>query len=139
MKLIYALLLTPLLFACASNQNFPGYSGVIIDTKGVDIAAYEQDLTDCEALASQVPVGERAATGAVVGAVVGGAVGAVFDGGDGAERGAGVGAVSGTLSGAQSGLEEEDQVLKNCMQGRGYKVLNANTQRGSSGGRFTGR
>tara|TARA_B110000305_G_C19245595_1_gene542150 strand:+ start:310 stop:729 length:420 start_codon:yes stop_codon:yes gene_type:complete len=139
MKLIYPLLTTPLLFACASNQNFPGYSGVIIDTKGADIAAYEADLADCEALASQVPVDERAATGAVVGAVVGGAVGAVFDGGNGAERGAGVGAVSDTLSGAQSGLQEEDQVLKNCMQGRGYKVLNATTQWDSSGRRLTSR
>ncbi len=139
MKLIYSLLLTPLLFACASNQNFPGYSGVIIDTKGVDIAAYERDLSDCESYAAQVPVVERAATGAVVGAVIGGAVGAVLDGGDGAERGAGVGAVSGTLSNAQSGLSEEEQVLKNCMQGRGYNVLNANTQRGSSGRRITSR
>ncbi len=113
-----------LLSACAGNRNIPGDSGVIVDTQGVDMATYEQDLQECEAYADQVPVGERAATGAVVGAAVGGAIGAIFGDGRGAERVGGAGAVSGGVRGAQSGLSERDQVLKRCMQGRGYRVLN---------------
>jgi uncharacterized protein YcfJ len=49
-------------------------------------------------------VGRRAAGGVVAGAVIGGAVG-------GAE-------------GAGSGLRERDRVVKNCLAGRGYPVLN---------------
>ncbi len=123
-KLLMLLGLSILLTSCASNRGLPGDSGVIVDTKGVDMSAYQQDMAECQALADQVPVGERAATGAVVGAVVGGTIGAIVGDGRGAERGAGVGAVSGTLRGASSGLSEEDQVLKRCLQGRGYRVLN---------------
>ena len=115
---------TLVLASCASYRHTPGDSGVIVDTKGVDMSAYQQDLAECEALADQVPTAERAATGAVVGAVVGGAIGAVVGDGKGAERGAGVGAISGTVKGANSGLSEEEQVLKRCLQGRGYRVLN---------------
>lgn len=117
---LFALILT----SCASYRNTPGDSGVIVDTKGVDMSAYQQDVADCEALTDQVPTAERAATGAVVGAVVGGVIGAVVGNNSGAQRGAGVGAVSGGLEGANSGLSEEEQVLKRCLQGRGYKVLN---------------
>ncbi len=109
------------LASCASYRGTPGDSGVIVDTKNVDMSTYQTDLAECEALAEEVPVAERAATGGAVGAVVGGAIGAIF--GDGGQ-GAGAGAVSGTVDGANSGLSEADRVLKRCMQGRGYKVLN---------------
>lgn len=127
MKSIHVVLLSMSIFvlaSCASYRNTPGDSGVIVDTKGVDMSEYQTDLAECEALADQVPVAERAATGAVVGAAVGGVLGAVVGDGRGAERGAGVGGVSGAVEGTNSGLTEADQVLKRCMQGRGYKVLN---------------
>lgn len=115
---------TLVLTSCASYRNTPGDSGVIVDTKGIDMSAYQQDVADCEALTEQVPTVERAATGAAVGAVVGGVIGAVIGNSNTAQRGAGAGAVSGGLDGANSGLSEEEQVLKRCLQGRGYKVLN---------------
>jgi outer membrane lipoprotein SlyB len=123
-NLVVLNLLALVLASCASYRGTPGDSGVIVDTKGVDMSSYQTDLAECEALAEQVPVVERAATGAAVGAVVGGAIGAVVGDGRGAERGAGAGAVSGTVDGANSGLTEAEQVLKRCMQGRGYRVLN---------------
>ena len=110
--------------ACSSNQRLPGQTGVIIDTKGVDMAAYQGDLGDCQAYADEVPVGEKVATGAVAGAVVGGVVGAVVGDSRTAERIAGVGAVSGALKGGGKGLSERDRVIKRCLQGRGYRVLN---------------
>lgn len=113
-----------MLGGCARQGTLPGSSGVIVDTQGVDMTRYQTDLQECQAYADQVPVAERAATGAVAGAVIGGAIGAILGDGEGAERGAGTGAVSGGVRGVSSGLSERDQVVKRCIQGRGYRVLN---------------
>lgn len=125
LSLLSLCILVPLLLAgCARNGTMPGDAGVIVDTRDMDLAQYQQDLAECQAFADQVPVAERAATGAVVGAVIGGAIGAVLGDGEGAERGAGTGAISGGVRGTASGLSERDQVIKRCLQGRGYRVLN---------------
>lgn len=107
--------MTIVLGACASHPD------PIIDTKGVNMAQYEKDLAECRTYADNVSVTEGAAKGAVVGAVVGAAIGAI--GGD-AGQGAGVGGISG---GAQSGIQNKDEkerVVKRCISGRGYRVLN---------------
>lgn len=111
------------LTACAGPGSRGG-NAVIVDTKGVDQYAYERDLRDCEAYADQVAVGRQAAGGAVAGAVIGGAVGAIAGNSDTAKRSAGVGGVVGGAKGASSGLHERDRVIKNCLRGRGYRVLN---------------
>ncbi|MES3007661.1 MAG: glycine zipper family protein [Pseudomonadota bacterium] len=111
------------LAACQSGRR-PGYSGPIVDTQGVDMARYSADLAECEAYADQVPVAERAATGAAVGAVVTGAIGAVLGNRDTAIRGAGAGAIGGAARGTGSGLHERNVVVHNCLRGRGYRVLN---------------
>ena len=41
-----------------------------------------------------------------------------------AERGAGVGAVTGGVRGAREGVRETERVVKQCLRGRGYRVLN---------------
>lgn len=115
------LLLT--LVACQSNRG-PGYSGPIIDPQGVDMTRYQADLDECQVIAEQVPVGERAVVGAATGAVIGGAVGAVVGNRNTATRGAGVGAIGGGVRGASSGLSERDRVVHNCLRGRGYRILN---------------
>lgn len=112
-----------LLSACSSNARVPGQTPLIIDTKGVDMNRYHADLADCEEYAQQISVGEKAATGAAKGAVVGGAVGAILDGSEGARHVGGSAAVLGGARGAQEGLNEQDQVVKRCMSGRGYRVL----------------
>ena len=109
------------LIAC---QSGPGYSGPIIDPQGVDMTRYQTDLSECQNIADQVPVGERAVVGAATGAVLGGAVGAVFGNRNSATRGAGVGAIGGGARGASSGMSERDRVVHNCLRGRGYSVLN---------------
>ena len=106
------------LAACTTTDE------IIIDEKGVDMSRYQQDLGECRGYATQVKTGEKAARGAVSGAVVGGAVGAVLDGSEGAGRGAGVGAITGGAKGASRGEKEEVQVVKRCLRGRGYRVLN---------------
>ena len=97
---------------------------IIIDTKGVNMSAYQQDLADCQGYASGVKTGEKATKGAASGAVVGGLIGAITGGGSGAAQGAGVGAVGGGARGANEGERSELQVVKRCLSGRGYRVLN---------------
>jgi outer membrane lipoprotein SlyB len=94
---------------------------IIIDKKGVDMSRYEQDLAECRSYGTEVQTGKKTATGAASGAVVGGLIGAIT--GD-AGKAAGVGAVTGGAKGASEGSRDEVQVVKRCLRGRGYKVLN---------------
>ncbi len=113
----YSLLLIFLLAGCASHK-------VIIDKEGVDMSKYDQDLAACQAYAEEVPTGEEVGKSAAGGAIVGGAIGAILGGRRGAETLAGVGAVSGAAKGGSHADREKDQVVKNCLRGRGYRVLN---------------
>jgi len=108
------------LAGCASEAG----RGVIIDRQGVDMAQYERDLAACTSYAEEVRAGEKVAANAAGGAVVGGAVGAVTRGSGGAKDGAAVGAIVGGAQGTRSAWREQQQVVRNCLQGRGYRVLN---------------
>ena len=98
---------------------------IIIDRKGVNMARYEADKAECESYASEVRTGEKAARGGASGAAVGGAVGAIAgDSSEAAARGAGVGAVTGVVRGLSEGERDKVRVVKQCLRGRGYRVLN---------------
>ena len=101
--------------ACAAHPD------PIVDMTGVDPVLYEQDLQDCKQISRQIRTEVGVAKGAAGGAAVGGAIGAI--GGD-TTKGAGVGAVAGGAKSAQLNEREKQQVVKNCMRQRGYKVLN---------------
>lgn len=104
-----------LLAGCAANPS------PIVDTKGVDPEVYARDRAECEEYTKEISVAEGTAKGTAVGAAVGAAAGAIN--GE-AGRGAGFG---GLYGGVRSGLEadrDQQQVWKNCMRGRGYRVLN---------------
>lgn len=119
MKTLTTLFLLPLLLAaCAGKPR------IIIDRKGVDMTHYEQDLAECRNYAEEVPVGKESVKGGVAGAVIGGAIGAVVGNSRTAERAAGAGAVAGTARGAARGTSEQQRVVKRCLTGRGYRVLN---------------
>lgn len=98
---------------------------VIVDTWGVDPERYERDLAECEAHAYRVNTAGRAGGEAARGAVVGGAIGAILGSSrSAAARGAGTGGVLGGARGARAAEQEQLRVVKNCMRGRGYRVLN---------------
>ena len=97
---------------------------VIIDPKGVNMAQYNQDLSECTALAEQVNVGGQTAGRALAGAAVGAAIGAAVGNSDTAQRGAGAGAVAGAARGADRATTEKQVVVRNCLRNRGYSVLN---------------
>ncbi|MFN3164565.1 MAG: hypothetical protein ACE37N_14095 [Pseudohongiellaceae bacterium] len=117
-----ALAALPLLLVLSSCQGLR--DAPIVDMQGVNVAQYNRDLAACQQYAEQVAVGQDAARGAVAGAAVGGAVGAVVGNSTSAQRGAGVGAVAGGARGAARGVREQERVLRRCLSGRGYRVLN---------------
>lgn len=114
--LISATVLT--LSACTTTDE------IIIDTNGVNMSRYDQDLTECKIYSQEVKTGKKAAKGAASGALVGAAIGAITGNSRTAAQGAGVGAVSGGAKGVSRGEQDEVVVVKNCLKGRGYKVLN---------------
>ncbi|PCJ93918.1 MAG: glycine zipper family protein [Porticoccaceae bacterium] len=111
---------------CANQHqsSHAGNGGVIIDTQGVDMQQYRYDMEDCQGYATQVPVAGKAAKTAAGGAVLGGVLGAIVGNSSTAAKGAGVGAVTGAVKGTSSGYKERERVVKNCLRGRGYRVLN---------------
>ena len=112
---IRTLICCALISGCAANPD------PIIDMQGVDPVRYERDLAECKTYKDQIRTETGAAKGAAGGAAVGGAIGAIT--GD-AAKGAGVGAVAGGAKSVQLNEREKQQVVKNCMRGRGYRVLN---------------
>ncbi|MCP5365240.1 MAG: glycine zipper family protein [Hyphomicrobiales bacterium] len=100
----------------------------VVDLKGVDHIEYQSDLEECRAYAENVDVGSNAATGGAVGAGVGAAAGAAVGAITGAPgRGAAIGAAGGGTSGLFGGLfrgtSKEKRIIRNCLRGRGYRVL----------------
>ncbi|NIB43984.1 glycine zipper family protein [Pseudomaricurvus alkylphenolicus] len=111
------------LSACiAPSEQHNG--GIIIDRKGVDMQAYQNDLDECKVYAAEVSRAERAAEKGAKGAILGGAIGAIIGNSGTASRGAGVGAVTGGAGGFSQAEREQQRIIRNCLIGRGYRVLN---------------
>ena len=106
-----------LVCSCASNK-------VIIDRKGVNMAQYQQDLAECRQYADEINSGEAVAKGAARGAVVGGLIGAAVGNSRTAGKIGGAGAVRGASRGVSKAEFDRKRVVRNCLRGRGYKVLN---------------
>jgi len=118
-SLLSTLALLLLVSGCANRTWQP-----IVDMQGVDQAAYQRDLTECQAYTEQVQVAGSTAAGAARGAVLGGVFGAIFGNSSTAAKGAGAGGAAGAVGGASRGMMEKRMVLRNCMIGRGYRILN---------------
>ena len=123
MKLQFLPLITLTLIGCASIEDLTT-NNPIIDTLGVNLTQYNHDLSDCQQYANEVEIAQKAAVGAASGAAVGGVFGAVLGNSDTAQRGAGVGAVGGGTRGIRQGIRERGRIIKRCLIGRGYRVLN---------------
>ncbi len=128
MKHLPTMLCFFLISGCISTQSDSiftlGSGKPIVDTKGVNMTQYELDLEECSTFAEDISTGKSIAKGAATGAAVGAVIEAITDD----ERSWGdtfeVGAVSG---GAKSGIRatrQKEQIVRRCLRGRGYKVLN---------------
>jgi outer membrane lipoprotein SlyB len=112
-----------ILWAAALAAGCAAHPDPIIDTKGVDPQRLAEDWAECEAYTEEILIAAGIGKGAAVGAAVGAATGAVSDRREVGEA-TGIGAIYG---GTRSGLDadrEKQKVFKNCMRGRGYRVLN---------------
>jgi hypothetical protein len=92
----------------------------------ISLIANQKDLSECQDYAKQATgMGGTAAKGAGAGAVVGGLLGLVTGSNTtGIVQSAGAGAVIGGAGGAYKGNDSQEAVVKKCLVGRGYKVLN---------------
>jgi outer membrane lipoprotein SlyB len=109
------LLFLLVLAGCAHNP--------IVDMQGVNRRQYRQDLTECRQYAEQVNVAGETATHGAAGAAVGAALGAIVGDHRTAQKIGGVGAVTGATRGAKKARHRKERVMRNCLRGRGYKVL----------------
>ncbi len=126
MKRFVASLLFITLSGCVSNTSSSIFEGSkpIIDTKGVNMAQYEVDLEECSSFSENISTGKSIAKGTATGAAVGAIIEAITDDSKSRRDALEVGAVSG---GAQSGIRavrEKEQIIRRCLRGRGYQVLN---------------
>lgn len=105
-----------LLTACA-------YHPVIDPKTSAHPESFQTDLAECRQIAEQAPKGSALA-GAGVGAALGVGV-AVATGHPGAAgQAAGGGGVIGGARGGSASNREKRMIVRNCLKGRGYAVLN---------------
>ena len=117
------MLILGLTAACGSVEQITGQEP-IVDMRGVNVTAYQADLWECQSYANDVALGRQVMVATAGGAAVGAVVGAAVGNSDTAKQVAGVGAASGALHGVKDGLHERRMVIRNCLNGRGYRVLN---------------
>ena len=114
---------TCFLYGCASFRP-------ICDMRGIPQWEYDADLADCRLYAERISPGASMAAGAGIGAGIGALTGLIVGTAFGVDAGqlAGFGAILGGLHGAAAGggaaAQSQMDIIKNCMRGRGYNVLN---------------
>jgi len=111
-----------LTFFIAACANTGANYRPIIDSKNVDLNRYEADLQECQQYVEQKGgAAEKSAIGAGAGAVLGGVLAAVGNSDKGSSSR--IGGVMGAVSGLTSGEQGQRTVIRRCLIGRGYKVL----------------
>lgn len=112
MKYVAVFLIVTLLAGCASPYT------PLIDRPG---ASYEEDIADCQRHADNEA---GPGTGAIVGVIIGGIIGAVIGHQLGLrDEGAKFGAMMGGIRGAGDGANNQMEIVRRCMAGRGHNVL----------------
>lgn len=111
----------PLLLLMAACANSGADTRPIVDRPGPN---YEKDLAACQALAKQKDYASgETATNTAVGAGLGALIGGVTGDWAGAGIGAGVGAAGGLGKSAIDTQNARGNIVKRCMSGRGYNVV----------------
>ena len=108
----------------AACDGYPTSRPLAVD--GTRNASFGQDEIECRALAANYNPQKQAGAiggGAVSGALIGGLTSASGQGTEGALAGAAIGGLLGAAEGSYEEDEARRQVLINCMQGRGHRVI----------------
>jgi hypothetical protein len=124
--IILSTLLLALAGCTAQQRNY----APVVDLASSDKteAQYNNDLAQCQALASQRNPAAGTAVSTGVGAAAGAAAGTLLGvmGGKPAHglwQGAALGGMGGLGYGAFSGYNDQQDMVKNCLRGRGYIVV----------------
>lgn len=111
-----------LLAGCAGTPGQYGTRYVpVVDLQGRDQARYQQDLAECQSLSEQR--GDTAQQ-AIAGALAAALIGAVLAPSGYRNNVAGRSALLGAGAGAGSAIQTQQEIVKRCLGGRGYSVLN---------------
>ena len=128
MKHLAYLLCLCLVSGCIATQSGSifntGNGKPIVDTKGVNMSQYELDLEECSTFSEDISTGKSIAKGAVTGAAVGAVIEAITEDVRSRRDAIEVGAVSGGVQSGIRAVREKEQIVRRCLRGRGYKVLN---------------
>ena len=114
---VVALFLILLVAGCAS------YRPLVDLRSGQTAEGYERDLMDCQRYADQVSPATHALVGAAAGAGLAALVATVSGGRYDRGSSARMTGVMGGAAGAGHGAQDQINVIKSCMAGRGYSVL----------------
>lgn len=137
-KIIRAIAVTSVVLLSAVPTYAIGHT-LVFDESQYDSVQFNQDQQQCSALL--VNVGQHESAGAAEqgvkrglrGATAGALAGSISgnSGSSAAKKGAAIGTTVGVLSGrgskqsaANLNQKERDELMRNCMQGRGYRSLN---------------
>ena len=116
--LIAAAMAIALMVGCATRgANYVP----LVDMKNRDPVMFNQDVTECQQYAKQRL---DAAGGAVAGAIIGALIGTALSPRGYRNEMAGYGATAGAISGGAQANESQEVIIKRCLAGRGYNVLN---------------
>lgn len=114
-----------IVFTCVSLASCAGANyRPLIDSRGVDMNRYESDVRDCQQYAAQTSGAPgHAVAGALIGALLGAALATAAGSRYDARSTARVGAVAGGVSGGAQGEMSQRDIIRRCLAGRGYSVL----------------
>jgi len=119
-KPILALAIVGFTAACATSG-----SGFVPVVDGPVSASFQSDLAACQQLAAQQgALGSGAAGNAAAGAVIAGGTTAVFNNrGTNVAEATAIGAGAGLIGSALEQQRAKEQLIRNCMRGRGHNVV----------------
>ena len=109
---------------CAQTDLSDRNDIAIIDTRGVDESVFKKDYSECSNFAKNIDLTERTLKQGAVAGATGAAVGAIIGGEEAAKKIGVSAAVLNAVEGNLDGRNKQAKIIKNCLRGRGYKVLN---------------
>ena len=117
-KIITSIAVIAMLSACATRGA--GFSPMV-DTKGKDSGDIATNTAECQYYAEKQA---GAGSGAIAGAIFGALLMAALAPGGSRNNWATQGAIVGGTGGAVGANESQEAVIRKCLQGRGFSVLN---------------
>ena len=124
MKKLFLYLNLFFVVGCAQTDLSDRDDIAIIDTRGVDESVFKKDYSECSDFAKNIDLTERTLKQGAVAGATGAAVGAIIGGEEAAKKIGGSAAVLNAVEANLDGRNEQAKIIKNCLRGRGYKVLN---------------